>query len=199
MTSRIPKNLFLVLICLALLMLMPKTVMAFQSMNSINNLRMLAIVAPPGNPSNPHTIAGTIFLEGRNVGQFGDITVSLLKYDSVGSETEVVSTTAATGMFILQHQSLPDGFYVVRGEREGYLHIQSDLIPVIGSDNPNLLYVGEMSAGDLNGDNTVGEADVVQMGVVYGTNDAAADFNADGSVDESDFALVDKNFGETGD
>jgi hypothetical protein len=55
--------------------------------------------------------------------------------------------------------------------------------------------------GDVNGDNTVDDADLLQVLFAFGQSGAnrAEDVNGDGMVDDADLLIVLLNFGQTGD
>jgi hypothetical protein len=55
-----------------------------------------------------------------------------------------------------------------------------------------------MTPGDVNDDNTVDDADLLQVLFAFGGSDASADVNGDGTVDDADLLIVLFNFGATG-
>ncbi len=56
-----------------------------------------------------------------------------------------------------------------------------------------------LTNGDVNQDNVVDDADLLQVLFEFGGNNAQADVNADGVVDDADLLIVLFNFGATGD
>ncbi len=54
-------------------------------------------------------------------------------------------------------------------------------------------------AGDVNGDNRIDDADMLQVLFSFGQNNPSIDLNGDGSVDDADLLIVLFNFGMVGD
>jgi hypothetical protein len=52
--------------------------------------------------------------------------------------------------------------------------------------------------GDLNGDNLIDDADLLQVLFNFGANNPSVDLNGDGVVDDADLLLVLFNFGTQG-
>jgi hypothetical protein len=50
--------------------------------------------------------------------------------------------------------------------------------------------------GDVNGDDIIDDADLLQVLFAFGGNDLQADLNGDGIVDDADLLIVLFNFGE---
>jgi hypothetical protein len=59
--------------------------------------------------------------------------------------------------------------------------------------------VFDLINGDLNADNVIDDADLLQVLFNFGSNDAATDLNGDGIVDDADLLIVLFNFGAVGD
>jgi hypothetical protein len=53
-------------------------------------------------------------------------------------------------------------------------------------------------AGDVNGDDVIDDADLLQVLFDFGTSSSTADVNGDGVVDDADLLVVLFNFGATG-
>jgi len=52
--------------------------------------------------------------------------------------------------------------------------------------------------GDVNGDDVIDDADLLQILFAFGSSDAEADVNGDGVVDDADLLIVLFNFGAVG-
>lgn len=194
MTQSKQKMILLLALAVSVLIAFALPAVSYQRVvQPVNNLKMLAVV--PGEPL-PHNVMGTVYLEGRSMGQHTGITVTLHTENHVGSDTIVAGQVrpAGNGIFVLQTPPIPDGIYVVRGDRLGYLKIQSDLVAIAGEEDPSNVHVGVMLAGDLNADNEVSDTDVVLLGKIYGETNENSDFDGDGSVDKDDARLLDKNY-----
>jgi len=63
--------------------------------------------------------------------------------------------------------------------------------------NPPAPTPAPLLAGDLNGVSQVDIADLVIVGVNFGTGNSAGDANRDGWVDIADLVIVGSNFGKT--
>jgi hypothetical protein len=67
----------------------------------------------------------------------------------------------------------------------------------LNSDVSGLVF--DLINGDLNADNVIDDADLLQVLFNFGSNDAATDLNGDGIVDDADLLIVLFNFGAVGD
>jgi hypothetical protein len=56
-----------------------------------------------------------------------------------------------------------------------------------------------LTNGDVNGDNVVDDADLLQVLFNFGGSDSASDVNGDSTVDDADLLIVLFNFGSVGD
>ncbi|TVR79637.1 MAG: hypothetical protein EA409_08985, partial [Saprospirales bacterium] len=96
------------------------------------------------------------------------------------------------------------GSYDVFVKIDGYLQKGIAGINVGENSLPDLVF-DSLVAGDVNGDNIVGQSDLDALIQAYNTLigdagfNAAADFNCDGKVDINDLTKLIENFGETGD
>lgn len=97
-----------------------------------------------------------------------------------------------------------DGSYSLRPNETGNAEVWVKLAPGLarkvslnlsGTVNQNFQLVG----GDLNNDNLINDADLLQVLFSFGTNDANADANGDGVVNDADLLMVLFNFGQAGD
>ena len=108
-------------------------------------------------------------------------------------------------------QLVPSGEYDLRLKGESTLSAAHHGIDIDTSgDSPAALPVvvsadfGPLLGGDLNGDNLVGEEDLLTLKSVFGMRSksveggAAADLNRDGVIDGQDFSLMAVNFGKRG-
>jgi hypothetical protein len=57
----------------------------------------------------------------------------------------------------------------------------------------------DLTNGDVNGDNVVDDADLLQVLFNFGGSDSASDVNGDSTVDDADLLIVLFNFGSVGD
>ncbi|MFN4033496.1 MAG: hypothetical protein ACK4ME_07730 [Fimbriimonadales bacterium] len=97
-----------------------------------------------------------------------------------------------------------NGSYALRVNETGSAEVLAQLTPglakkvslnLTGTVNQNFA----LTNGDVNGDNVVDDADLLQVLFNFGGNDAAADVNGDNVVDDADLLIVLFNFGSVGD
>lgn len=93
--------------------------------------------------------------------------------------------------------SLPYGTYDVWGKVPTHLARRLSGWSFLAEGAP--LDFGALLAGDLVNDNVVDQADVDYMESVWFTSDPIADINRDGTVNSLDFAILNGNWGKTGD
>jgi len=125
----------------------------------------------------------------------------LLKFYRSGGSSEPVETTWVSldgdgrGAVSL---SLPRGNYDVWGKVPTHLarRVNGCALPAAGSA---VLDFGTLLGGDLVNDNVIGQADFDYMNSVWSTDDPIADINRDGIVNTIDFAILNGNWGKTGD
>jgi len=111
----------------------------------------------------------------------------------------------------LSPQLIPSGIYDIRLKGENTLSaVQKGInIDTSGDGTSELPYVvsadfGPLAGGDLNGDNLIGEEDLLALKSVFGVRSRsvdggmAADLNGDGVIDGQDFSLMAVNFGKQG-
>jgi hypothetical protein len=114
-------------------------------------------------------------------------------YDA--TDTLVTSATANTnGTFSL---SAPAGTYTVRATAEGYLKTEGSI--TLTSGNTSTMPTISLLAGDIDGDNAVGQLDAMTIGMNYNAaSPSAADLNNDGVINVLDLELLARNYRETG-
>lgn len=131
-------------------------------------------------------VSGAVALQGRT--NFGGVMVT----NSAGVQTE----TASDGTFVLKADQ------VLNFNFPGYLSTQIDLsdhVEIVEADG-QVVYVGdiELLAGDVNNDDKIDILDLVQIAMVYSSDDTVADVNGDGQVNVLDLVAVASNFQQTG-
>ena len=97
-----------------------------------------------------------------------------------------------------------NGSYTLRVQETGNAEVLAQLTPGLakkvslnlsGTVNQNFA----LTNGDVNGDNVVDDADLLQVLFNFGGSNAAADVNGDNVVDDADLLIVLFNFGSVGD
>jgi len=97
-----------------------------------------------------------------------------------------------------------DGSYAIRVDETGNAEVLAQLAPGLAK-KVSLNLSGTVSQnftltnGDVNGDNVVDDADLLQVLFNFGGSDAASDVNGDNVVDDADLLVVLFNFGSVGD
>jgi len=99
-----------------------------------------------------------------------------------------------------------NGQYSVPIELSGNIEVLAQVAPglarkvnlsnVSGPVQQNFL---DLTNGDVNGDNVVDDADLLQVLFNFGGSDSASDVNGDSTVDDADLLIVLFNFGSAGD
>jgi hypothetical protein len=99
-----------------------------------------------------------------------------------------------------------NGQYAVPIELSGNIEVLAQVAPglarkvslsnVSGPVQQNFL---DLTNGDVNGDNVVDDADLLQVLFNFGGSDSASDVNGDSTVDDADLLIVLFNFGSVGD
>ena len=99
-----------------------------------------------------------------------------------------------------------NGQYAVPIELSGNIEVLARVAPglarkvslsnVSGPVQQNFL---DLTNGDVNGDNVVDDADLLQVLFNFGGSDSASDVNGDSTVDDADLLIVLFNFGSVGD
>jgi hypothetical protein len=99
-----------------------------------------------------------------------------------------------------------NGQYAVPIELSGNIEVLARVAPglarkvslsnVSGPVQQNFL---DLTNGDVNGDNVVDDADLLQVLFNFGGSDSASDMNGDNTVDDADLLIVLFNFGSVGD
>jgi aldose sugar dehydrogenase len=146
----------------------------------------------PVNP--PEIINGQVILtdyQGQRLGI--PLTLTLRQ----GGESHTISTTLdAFGRF---SERVPgSGTYTVIAKAGNYLSVKREAVQI---DPQGFAYLKLVfnRAGDLNNDNLIDDADLLQVLFEFGSSSRTADVNGDGIVDDADLLIVLFNFGESGD
>jgi len=135
-------------------------------------------------------LQGTITIDGY-VGSYAGKQATIRIKQGTSISTYTVTLTA-------------DGSYSLRPNETGNAEVWVKLAPGLarkvnlslsGTVNQNF----QLISGDLNNDNLINDADLLQVLFGFGTNDANADANGDGVVNDADLLMVLFNFGQSGD
>ena len=89
------------------------------------------------------------------------------------------------------------GAYTVRAKAAGYLSVSLPSVSIAGGGFA-YLDLRFHTLGDVNGDDIIDDADLLQVLFAFGGGDAQADINGDGTVDDADLLTVLFNFGAGG-
>jgi glucose/arabinose dehydrogenase len=144
--------------------------------------------------NSPEIINGQVILtdyQGQRLGI--PLTLTLRQ----GGESHTISTTLdAFGRF---SERVPgSGTYTVIAKAGSYLSVKREAVQI---DPQGFAYLKLVfnRAGDLNNDNLIDDADLLQVLFEFGSSSRTADVNGDGIVDDADLLIVLFNFGESGD
>jgi hypothetical protein len=145
----------------------------------------------PVNP--PEILNGKVSLAGYQ-GQL--LNQSLRLTLRQGSQTHTIATRLdAYGQF---SERVPgSGVYDVSVKVGNYLSVRRNSVQI----SPQGFAYLELTldrAGDVNGDDVIDDADLLQVLFDFGTSASGADVNGDGVVDDADLLVVLFNFGATG-
>jgi hypothetical protein len=146
-------------------------------------------------PINPPAILnGMARLSGRQGLPLGvPVTLQLKSGDTV---VQTISTTLdAYGRF--SERVVTPGTYTLRAKAGSYLSVS---IPNVAISPQGFAYreLRFTVNGDVNGDDMIDDADLLQVLFAFGSNDPATDLNNDGTVDDADLLIVLFNFGAGG-
>ncbi|BCW95011.1 MAG: PQQ-dependent sugar dehydrogenase [Fimbriimonadales bacterium] len=152
-----------------------------------NRIHRIRPVDPPEILNGKVSLAG---YQGRLLNQ--PLRLTLRK----DSETQVIDTRLdAYGKF---SERVPgDGNYTVTVKVGNYLSVRRDGVTI---DPQGFAYL-ELTldqAGDVNNDDVIDDADLLQVLFDFGSASSSADVNGDGVVDDADLLIVLFNFGATG-
>lgn len=113
-----------------------------------------------------------------------------------GSQTHTIATRLdAYGQF---SERVPgSGVYDVSVKVGNYLSVRRNSVQ-ISPEGFAYLELTLDRAGDVNGDDVIDDADLLQVLFDFGTSASGADVNGDGVVDDADLLVVLFNFGATG-
>jgi hypothetical protein len=141
----------------------------------------------------PTTLQGTVSI----AGYVGTVNPIVLTFQLIDPYTgSVRQTTNATlnpsGSYSANVANA--GLWRVRVKAPRVLARAFDTMGIVGTTTLNF----SMTPGDVNDDNTVDDADLLQVLFAFGGSDASADVNGDGTVDDADLLIVLFNFGATG-
>jgi hypothetical protein len=146
----------------------------------------------PVNP--PAILNGMVRLSGRQGLPLGvPLTLQLRDGDTV---VQTISTTLdAYGRF--SERVVTPGTYTLRAKAGSYLSIT---IPNVAISSQGFAYreLRFTVNGDVNGDDMIDDADLLQVLFAFGSGGGVADLNNDGAVDDADLLIVLFNFGAGG-
>lgn len=148
-----------------------------------------------GTPPQSAIVLGSVQLQGRPKPPDPSWAVSLRLdlYEGRALAYRFELFTDVYGKFVLPQVWAGD--YTLFAQSPHTLALSQPLTLVPGT---NLVHIGPLLAGDINGDNMVDMTDFSLLRELYGSRDERADLNQDGAVDILDFALLKSNFGLQG-
>jgi len=146
-------------------------------------------IAPSPTPEKAvGKVTGKVTLQGRTSHEGITVVIGTLS----------PATTSSDGTFVIE--GVAEGEHVIRIERPGYLGAQGQ-VALSSSGETRTLAGITLLAGDVTADGAVNLFDLVLMGSLYDTEDAAssvADLNGDGKLDVLDLVLVGRNYDQRG-
>jgi hypothetical protein len=136
---------------------------------------------------------------------YGRITISGYT-GSLEGKTATIKVKQGTQVFTYTATLGANGQYAVPIDQTGNIEVLAQVAPglarkvslsnVSGPVQQNFL---DLTNGDVNGDNVVDDADLLQVLFNFGGSDSASDVNGDSTVDDADLLIVLFNFGSVGD
>jgi hypothetical protein len=141
----------------------------------------------------PTTLQGTVSI----ASYVGTVNPIVLTFRLIDPYTGSVSQTASATVN-------PDGSYSANVSNAGLWRVRVKAPRVLARAFGAMGIVGtttlnfSMTPGDVNDDNAIDDADLLQVLFAFGGSDANADVNGDGAVDDADLLIVLFNFGATG-
>jgi hypothetical protein len=136
---------------------------------------------------------------------YGRITISGYT-GSLEGKTATIKVKQGTQVFTYTATLGANGQYAVPIDQTGNIEVLAQVAPglarkvslsnVSGPVQQNFL---DLTNGDVNGDNVVDDADLLQVLFNFGGTDRASDVNGDNVVDDADLLIVLFNFGSVGD
>jgi hypothetical protein len=136
---------------------------------------------------------------------YGRITISGYT-GSLEGKTATIKVKQGTQVFTYTATLGANGQYAVPIDQTGNIEVLAQVAPglarkvslsnVSGPVQQNFL---DLTNGDVNGDNVVDDADLLQVLFNFGGSDSASDVNGDSTVDDADLLIVLFNFGSAGD
>ncbi|GBC93552.1 hypothetical protein HRbin15_02051 [bacterium HR15] len=141
----------------------------------------------------PTTLQGTVSIAGY-VGTANPIVLTFQLIDPyTGSVAQTTNATVnPSGNYSANVANA--GLWRVRVKAPRVLARAFGAMGIVGPTTLNF----SMTPGDVNDDNTIDDADLLQVLFAFGSSDAGADVNGDGTVDDADLLLVLFNFGASG-
>jgi hypothetical protein len=136
---------------------------------------------------------------------YGRITISGYT-GSLEGKTATIRVKQGTQIRTYTATLATNGQYAVPIDQTGNIEVLAQVAPglarkvslsnVSGPVQQNFL---DLTNGDVNGDNVVDDADLLQVLFNFGGSDSASDVNGDSTVDDADLLIVLFNFGSVGD
>jgi hypothetical protein len=136
---------------------------------------------------------------------YGRITISGYT-GSLEGKTATIKVKQGTQVFTYTATLGANGQYAVPIDQTGNIEVLAQVAPglarkvslsnVSAPVQQNFL---DLTNGDVNGDNVVDDADLLQVLFNFGGSDSASDVNGDSTVDDADLLIVLFNFGSVGD
>ncbi|MCS7300900.1 MAG: hypothetical protein NZ556_05025 [Fimbriimonadales bacterium] len=145
---------------------------------------------------NPLRLFGTVRAASGYQGSLYDLrlTIQLRRGgNTVASSTQPPNPTAIHDYIVGFNQ--PAGTYTVVAKLNKHLSRRVDNLSLSGAHARNWQF---NTLGDLNGDDVIDDADLLQVLFAFGSSNFEADVNGDGIVDDADLLTILFNFGAVG-
>jgi hypothetical protein len=143
-----------------------------------------------GAPAPATRLQGVISIEGFTGSYAGrQATIRIRQNNTINTYTATLSDS---------------GIYTIDVSEQGTAEVLVQMAPGLAR-KVNLTLSGTttqnftLTNGDVNGDNVVDDADLLQVLFNFGGSDSASDVNGDSTVDDADLLIVLFNFGSVGD
>ena len=136
---------------------------------------------------------------------YGRITISGYT-GSLEGKTATIKVKQGTQVFTYTATLGANGQYAVPIDQTGNIEVLAQVaaglarkVSLSNVSAPVQQNFLDLTNGDVNGDNVVDDADLLQVLFNFGGSDSASDVNGDSTVDDADLLIVLFNFGSVGD
>ncbi|MCS7190900.1 MAG: hypothetical protein NZ843_04785 [Fimbriimonadales bacterium] len=145
---------------------------------------------------NPLRLFGTVQPASGYQGNLYDLrlTVQLRRGSNTLAQTTQPPNPTAIYPYMVGFNQ-PAGTYTVVAKLSKHLSRRVDNLNLTSAQSLNWQFT---TLGDVNGDDVIDDADLLQVLFAFGTNNFEADANGDGVVDDADLLIVLFNFGAIG-